>query len=324
MRKARMLLLAAALTALIAPSFVGAASAAPSSARHHVRLLTSGLQGSVGSTVGPDGALYVTEGVAGRIARVDPRTGRTRTFASGLPQRVGDLGGAMDIAFLHHTAYVLVSLVGPDVGGSNVVGIYRVDGPHTFTVIADIGAYSIAHPPSTPFFVPSGVPYAMQPFRGGFLVTDGHHNRVLKVTLGGRISEIIAFGNIVPTGLAVRGNTVLMAEAGPVPHLPEHGKIVALQPRAHTAREIASGAPLLVDVEFGPGHSIYALSQGHFTPGGAEGSPADPNTGALEKVGRHGTLTPVASRLNQPTSLEIIGKRAYVVTLTGQVWSIDR
>jgi hypothetical protein len=34
---------------------------------------------------------------------------------------------------------VLVTLVGEDVGGSSVVGIYRVDGPNDFTVIADIG-----------------------------------------------------------------------------------------------------------------------------------------------------------------------------------------
>ena len=42
---------------------------------------------------------------------------------------------------------MLVTLVGPDVGGSDVVGIYRVDGPDSFTVVADIGAFSIANPP---------------------------------------------------------------------------------------------------------------------------------------------------------------------------------
>jgi sugar lactone lactonase YvrE len=323
MRHARMLLLAAALTASIFPPTASAANAAPSSTGHHSHLLTSGLQGSVGSTVGPDGALYVTEGVAGRISRVDPTTGRTRTFASGLPKRVVDVGGAMDVAFIRHTAYVLVTLVSPDVGGSDIDGIYRVDAPHHFTVVADIGAWSLAHPPIPPFFVPTGVQYAMQPYRGGFLVTDGHHNRVLQVTLDGNISEVIAFPNIVPTGLAVRHKTVLMAEAGPVPHLPENGKVVAITTRSHTARDVASGAPLAVDVEFGPGHSLYALSQGHFTPGGAEGSPADPNTGALERVNRNGTMTAVATRLNQPTSLEIIGRAAYVVTLTGEVWMID-
>lgn len=324
MRHARMLVLIAALTSLIVPSTASAASAAPPSAGHHMHLLSSGLQGSMGSTVGPDGALYVTEAMAGRISRVDPRTGRSTTFASGLPKRVVlGLGGAMDIAFVRHTAYVLVTLVSSDVGGRDIDGIYRVDGPHHFTVVADIGAWSLAHPPSTAFDVPTGVQYAMQPYRGRFLVTDGHHNRVLQVTLAGNVSEVIAFPNIVPTGLAVRGKTVIMAEAGPVPHLPQGGKVVAFRTRSHAAREVASGAPLLVDVEFGPGHSLFALSQGHFRPGGAAGSPADPNTGALERVNPDGSMTPVATGLNQPTSLEIIGETTYFVTLTGEIWRID-
>jgi hypothetical protein len=44
------------------------------------------LEGAMGSTVGPDGALYVTEGAAGRLSRVDPQTGEITTFASGLPK----------------------------------------------------------------------------------------------------------------------------------------------------------------------------------------------------------------------------------------------
>ena len=50
-----------------------------------------------------------------------------------------------------------------------------------------------------------------------------------------------------------------MAEAGPVPHLPENGKVVSFGPKSATATEVASGSPLLVDVEFGRGHTLYAL-----------------------------------------------------------------
>ena len=153
-------------------------------------LLISGLAGAAGSTIGPGGALYVTEGAAGRISRVDPRTGAVTTFASGLPTRLPgfDFGGPVDITFVGSTAYVLVTLVGPDVGGSAVVGIYRVDGPHQFTVIADIGAFAEQNPPNTDFFVPTGVQYSLENYRGGFLVTDGHHNRVLLVSRHGAIS----------------------------------------------------------------------------------------------------------------------------------------
>jgi hypothetical protein len=315
----RLLVLSAALIAVGVPS---AAIAAPSSGNATASRLVTGLQGGLGSTIGPGGALYVTETAAGRITRVDPQTGATTTYASGLPKPVIGLGGAMDIAFLGHTAYVLVTLVGPDVGGSDIDGIYRVDGPHSFTVVADIGQFAINHPPATPFDVPSGVQFALEPYRGGFLVTDGHHNRVYRVTLDGTVTELIAFGNIVPTGLAVRGNTIYMAEAGPVPHLPENGKVVAFGPTSATATQVASGSPLLVDVEFGRGRTLYALSQG-VGSGGPPGSPALPDTGALVKVNGDGTFTVITGGLDRPTSLEFIGTTAYVVTLGGEIWKID-
>jgi sugar lactone lactonase YvrE len=287
--------------------------------------LVTGLQGGSGSTIGPDGALYVTESAAGKITRVDPRTGATTTYASGLPELIPAVGfgGPVDLAFLGRTAYALVTLVGPDVGGSDVVGIYRVDGPDRFTVVADIGAFSIDNPPETDFFVPTGVQYALQAHRGGLLVTDGHHNRVLRVSRDGQITVLRAFGNIVPTGLEVGGRTIYMAEAGPVPHLPEDGKVVAFRPRSSAVRDVAAGSRLLVDVEFGHRHRLYGLSQGVFPPGAPEGSPALPDTGALVKVNRDGAFTVVIDRLNQPTSLEFIKNTAYVVTLGGEIWKIN-
>jgi hypothetical protein len=285
-------------------------------------LLVAGLQGASGSTIGPDGALYVTEGAAGRISRVDPKTGAIRTFASGLPHAILGFGGPVDVAFLDWTAYVLVTLVGPDIGGTSVVGIYRVDGRNRFTVVADIGAWAVAHPPATEFVIPTGVQYALETYRGGFLVTDGHHNRVLRAALDGAVTEVIAFGDIVPTGLAVRGDKVYMAEAGPVPHRPADGKVVAFGPKSPTATVVASGAPLLVDAEFGRGRTLYALSQGIWD-GAFPGSPALPNTGALVKADENGSFTVILDGLDRPTSLEFIGKTAYVVSLAGEVWKID-
>ena len=291
--------------------------AGPGSPEH----LVSGLQGATGSTVGPGGALFVTEGAAGRISRVDPRSGAVTTFASGLPTSLIGLGGPIDVVFIGGTAYALVTLVGPDVGGSDVVGIYRIDGPNSSTVVADIGAFNLAHPPATPFDIPTGVQYAIDVFRGDFLVTDGHLNRVLRVTRDGVVSEFIAFGNIVPTGLEVMGNTIYMAESGPVPHLPEDGKVVAFGAKS-AAEEVASGAPLLVDVERGRGRTLYALSQGQWN-GAFPGSPAIPDDGALVRVEGDGSLTVLVDELNLPSSLEFIGNSAYVVSLAGDIWRID-
>jgi lipoprotein-anchoring transpeptidase ErfK/SrfK len=164
----------------------------------------------------------------------------------------------------------------------------------------------------------------MEPYHHGFLVTDGHHNRVLHVTLDGEVTQVIQFGDIVPTGLALKGNKVYMGEAGPVPHLPENGKVVTFDAKkSPNAEEVASGAPLLVDVEFGPGNSLYALAQGDFPVGNEPGTPAAPNTGSLVLVNKDGTFTVITDGLNQPTSLEFIKNTAYVVTLGGEIWKIE-
>ena len=55
------------------------------------------------------------------------------------------------------------------------------------------------------------------------------------------------------------------------------------------------------------------------------GTPALHNTGSLLKVEDDGSLTEVAGTegLDQPSSLEIVGTTAYVVTLGGEIWKID-
>jgi hypothetical protein len=157
------------------------------------------------------------------------------------------------------------------------------------------------------------------------VVTDGHHNRVLRVTRGGDIRQMIAFGNIVPTGLEVLGRRIYMGQAGPIPHLPQDGKVVTFTPNS-AATEVASGAPLIVDVEFGLCRRLYALSQGIWDlpviPENA-GAPASADTGRLLRVRKDGSFASVVEGLDRPTSLEFIGKTAFVITLTGKVIRID-
>jgi hypothetical protein len=308
------------MAAHAAPESVALKSAPPSEPT--VTKLVTGLAIGSGSTVGPNGDLFLTEGATGRVLEVNPRTGAVSTFADGLPTWViPGIGGPMDVEFIGDTAYVLMTAVGSDLGGHDVVGVYRIDGPHSHTVIADTGAFSLANPPHTSFFVPTGVPYSMESYHGDLIVADGHHNRVLQVTLDGGVSEIMTFGNIVPTGLAIKGNTVYLTQAGPIPHLPENGKVVSFRVGDRSAELVASGAPLLVDVEFGRGNTMYALAQGpHTNP--MEGSPSDPNGGSLVRANRDGTFTVIVDKLNQPTSMEIIGDTAYVVMLSGEVWKV--
>lgn len=342
--------LAMALTLMIAPFAPGApATATGESAAPRVTTLASFVDAPCaddicgsGSTVGPDGALYVTDSTAGRIQRIDPRSGKVTTYADGLPLQIAGVvgGGVADIAFRDGTAYVLVNGVSKFwtdlIGSSNAPadeGIYRLDrvgsGTTRATLVADIYSWSEAHPPkNSEWFIPGGFTYAMQPYRRGFLVTDAHHNRVLRVRLDGRISAFKDFAkNVVPTGLERVGRrTVLIGEAGPVPHRPRTGRVVALQRTGGRAALLASGAPLLVDVEVGPDGRTYGLAQGDWPyegEAGKEGFPAAPNTGFLMVANRRGQFRSVVSGLDRPVTFEFIGRTAYVVTLTGKVLRIS-
>ena len=296
----------------------------------NAQLLVTGLKELQGSTVGPDKALYVTAPLDGTIWRVNPKTGAVTLFTTGLPKRDPDPffqgAGVIDVAFRGGTAYALVTGVASDLGGQDIVGIYRVDGPDSYTIMADLGAWSVDHPPVPDFFVPTGFQYSFESYRDGFIVTDGHHNRLLYVTLDGEITEVITFANVVPTGLAQRGNTIYLTQAGPIPHLPETAKLMSLSSKLQTATEVASGAGLdvglFVDVEFGPGSNLFALAQGIWD-GPFEGAPALPNTGALLVLKPDRTFSVIVDGLNQPTSMEFIGNKAYVVSLAGEVWEID-
>ncbi len=285
-------------------------------------LFISGLQGASGSTIGPGGDLFVTEGATGEITRIDLKTGERSTYATGLPPSLIGLGGVTDIVFLGNQAYVLVTLVGPQFGSNDIVGVYRIDGPNDYTVIADLGEYALENPSDTDFFVDMGMLYSMEIFRGGLIVADAHHNRVLSVTRDGDISILRNFENLVPTGLEVKGNTIYLAQAGPIPHEPEDGKIVTFGPKGSEVSTLASGARLVVDVEFGRGQSLYALSQGVWD-GVSEGSPALPNTGSLVSVNDDGTFSVITDGLDRPTSMEIVRNTAYIVTLAGEILTID-
>ena len=290
----------------------------------------------VGSTIGPDRALYVAGGNTGEVLRIDRRDGRVSTYASGLPQKAfqgQDIGGPVDVAFAGRRAYVLVTLVSGTVFGEPFGdpdaknGLYRIERDGTNTLVADLGQWSADHPPQPAFFVDTGVHFAMEPYRGGFLVTDAHHNRVLWVDRHGSIHEFATFENEVPAGLETTDGRVFVSQLGPIPHHPEDGKIIAVR-AGREPREVANGASMLIDVERGPRGTLYGLSQGQWD-GVGEGSRAVPDTGRLVVVGRHGDLTPVLDGrgqelvLDRPASVEFVGTTAYVVSVTGVVYRVE-
>lgn len=289
-----------------------------------------------GSAMGPDGALYVTNGTKGTLVRIDPVTGSAKVVGRGLPRKVIDIGGAMDVAFIGDRAYVLVILAGVSVGGpDDVMGIYRLKRDGTFAVFADLGTWSTAHPPTDPdWFVSQGVQYSLDVWRKGFVVADAHLARVIRVNRRGRISELVAFGSTdrVPTGLEVVDGRVLLATAGPIPHLPSTSKINWVRPDGSVkvigrwSRGYTGHRGLIVDVEHDRGR-LYGLLQGYWnlepTPEN-EGFPAAPNTGAIVAVRPDGTFRTVVKGLDRPTSLELVDGVGYLVSFTGTIYRIDR
>ena len=148
--------LAVVATLTLGTSTALVAAPVPASAAAPVDLVATLPGGATGTALGPGGDLYVTSPQNGTVYRIDRRTREVTTFHEGLPAQVLPLGGVMDIAFQGSTAYALVTLVGPDVGGDAVVGLYRLDGPTSSTLVADLGQWSTQHPPSTEYAVPSG------------------------------------------------------------------------------------------------------------------------------------------------------------------------
>ena len=237
--------------------------------------------------------------------------------------------GAIDVAFIGETAYVLVTLVSPDVGGSNVDGIYRVEGPDSFTVVADIGEFNLLNPPTIPFpiSVHTGLQYALQPYRGGFLVTDGHLNRVLRVRRDGEISRADCVRRHRPDwAWRCRATRCTWPRPALFPTCRRTARLLSSRHagRSRPPPQRWPPAPAFSSTWHLAAVAVSTLS--HRAPGcrGAPpGSPAQPNTGALVKVNRNGTFTVITDHLDRPTSFEFIGTTAYVVTLTGEIWKIE-
>ena len=179
----------------------------------------------------------------------------------------------MDIAFIGRTAYVLVTLVGSESGAltrwasiASMVPPRHRDRGHR--------RVRLANPPQTAFFVPPGVQYAMQRYGRDFLVTDGHHNRVLLVTLDGDVSEFTPSATSSRRGWSFWAYRVDGAGGtGAAPSGKRQDRRLQFE---FISGDDAGPAHRSSSTSNRPRPTGFALSQGHFTPGDPEGSPADP------------------------------------------------
>ena len=338
---------AAAVAALVGAAAVIAQAPGPSAGT----LLASGLS-TTGTTIGPDGALYValggsggaTEialpeemgggsvhfGLTGSVARVDPGTGEVTTAAENLPsiafgEGPGEAGGAADVAFLGGRMFALIT------GGANYLGgaasgypngVYGLNDDGSWDVIADLSAFNDDNPVEFPDATPGGNPFSMTVRGNEFIVADGNYNRVLTAGLDGSVSVLAAFDNVVPTGTESQASgPVYVTWFSAFPHTAGSGLLQQIGFPTGNVVELASGTQL-IDVEFGPGGKLYVLSMGDPATD-PEGPPAVPFSGEILLVNDDGTLSTVVDGLLLPTALEFAGDTAFVSGLAGDVYKIE-
>ena len=315
--------------------------------------LASGLS-TTGSTIGPDGALYVPlpgtggdeeltldpdiaaevgadkayVGLTGSVVRIDPATGAQTTYADEIPSiAIGQAGpgegtGATDVTFMGDTLYVLTT------GSADVLGkpeypnaIYELQSDGSWDLFANISEYNLDNPADFPDAIPGGNPFAIETRGTGFVVADGNANRLLLVSSTGDISLIAQFDNVVPTGLEVPDDTgpVWNTWFSPEPHTADASFLQEVAVPGGAVTTVADGWAMMIDVEQTDDGAVYVLQ----FAGESSDPDAEPPPGTLLRLADDGTLQPVVAGLPVATSLSFSGDTAFITSLTGQVWRVD-
>ncbi|HVB00514.1 MAG TPA: ScyD/ScyE family protein [Acidimicrobiales bacterium] len=213
-----------------------------------VSVFASGLDNPRGLKFGPDGYLYVAEGgsptgvvteapaglggdcsaggtgpgdyygstTGSRISRIE--NGVATTFVDNLPssEAGGLASGVADVAFIGNTMYAILAGAGCSHGVPSIPnGVIRINPDHSWTMIADLGAYQRTHPvanptdPITGDFEPDGTWYGMIALRGDLYAIEPNHGEMVKITTNGEITRVIdisaSLGHVVPTVVGDHG-----------------------------------------------------------------------------------------------------------------------
>ena len=137
--------------------------------------------------------------------------------------------GVADVVFLNGTIYYLLS------GSFNTLpglsqypnGIYAIQANGSSKLIANISKFNDDNPVTFPDAQPGGNPFGITVRGGEFYVTDGNYNRVLHITLDGKINILASFDNVVTTGITGLSNgPLIITEFGHFPFAPEDGKVI--------------------------------------------------------------------------------------------------
>ena len=190
----------------------------------------------------------------------------------------------------------------------------------TFRVVADIGDFELSDNPDGG--LPDTNPQGLLLTARGQVIADAGGNSLLRVSKAGSISTLAAFPNrlvpnpfggpdipmqAVPTTVT-RGpdGALYVGQLTGFPFPVGGANIYRVVP-GQAPQVFASGFTNIIDIAFGPDHSLYVLEIAH--NGLLSGDP----TGALIRVDKFGVRTIIASEgLTMPTGVALRNGKAYV------------
>ena len=302
----------------------------------NMQVLFTGLNNPRGLEFGPDGNLYVAEGGTGGVnstagtceqvifpvgpylgsptgsgvSMITPsgmRTVITNNLPSSSANEIigGDVEGVADVAFIGETLYALIAGAGCSHGVTSMPnGIVRRNSDGSWTMIADISSWLMAHPVARPEeedFEPDGTPYSMEVVRGDFYVVEPNHGDFLKVTTDGTISRVVDMsasqGHIVPTALAYKGN-FFIGNLHPFPIVDGSSNIYKVNPGGEV-KVWATGLTTVLGLVIDKRDRMYVLEN---TVGSPSGFPT-PGLGQVVRIDPSGNKTTIATGLSLPTGM---------------------